>query len=173
MNKQIDVLRVEFEEWTRDRLFPSLDFAYLVDGSVEYHDWEAEQAWQAFQIGFEKGYGGSKPVEPKEATPEDREKLRAAAKNGVEIEPQNQQPLVDFWQGLKEEKTPDWTLTGVQLECGEHGFCVCWQTVSAGFGTFDFYFGKDSKVHCDNERLSKDFIKKTLCKLVDDTILDD
>lgn len=50
---------------------------------------------------------------------------------------------------------------------------VLWGVPDVGFGTFHFYNGKDGKVHCGNETMSKEFIKKVLCDMVDDCVLDD
>ncbi len=47
-----------------------------------------------------------------------------------------------------------------------------WSAKSVGFGEFYFYT-KDNKTHCENEFMSKEFIKKMLCEMVDDCILDD
>lgn len=46
-----------------------------------------------------------------------------------------------------------------------------WAMKGVGFGEFVFY-EKDGIIHIDNECMGKDFIKKALCKMVDDAILD-
>ena len=74
-------------------------------------------------------------------------------------------------------RDPDFTITNVKLHCAgknrhsDGSFLVQWETVSAGFGTTTFYI-KKGKVHCDNETMSRNFLKTVLNKLVDDAILD-
>jgi hypothetical protein len=54
------------------------------------------------------------------------------------------------------------------------GFTVAWEAKDIGFGQFYFYKDEvDGKVHCGNEIMSRDFIKKMLCKMVDECILDE
>ncbi len=47
-----------------------------------------------------------------------------------------------------------------------------WTAKGIGFGSFTFYLKPDGKLHCDNETMGKDFIKKMLCKMVDECVLD-
>ena len=42
-----------------------------------------------------------------------------------------------------------------------------WGIEKFGFGTTTFFY-KDGKLMCDNETLSKESIKKIMCKFVDD-----
>lgn len=49
---------------------------------------------------------------------------------------------------------------------------LMWAVNDVGFGQFYFY-EKDGKIHCDNECMSKEFIKKVLNDMIDDCILDD
>ncbi len=42
-----------------------------------------------------------------------------------------------------------------------------WGKPGTGFGQVLFYT-KDGTLHCDNECMSKEFIKERLCKMVDD-----
>jgi hypothetical protein len=49
---------------------------------------------------------------------------------------------------------------------------VGWSARGIGFGSFYFY-PKDGKLHCDNECMSKEFIKRMLCLMVDQCELDD
>ena len=49
---------------------------------------------------------------------------------------------------------------------GQPGFTVKWETVSAGFGQFQFYVDK-GKFYCDNELMDKLFIAQVLMKMVD------
>ncbi len=73
---------------------------------------------------------------------------------------------------------PDFTIESVKLFCtgqnvhSEGAFTVQWESKSAGFGLTTFYV-KGGKIHCDNEAMSRDFLKTVLNKLVDEAILDD
>lgn len=58
----------------------------------------------------------------------------------------------------------DFTITGVHLETPLE---VTWQTVSAGFGGFYFWIDSAGKLRVDTEGMSKDFVKRALCALVD------
>lgn len=53
-----------------------------------------------------------------------------------------------------------------------HPVTVKWTAKGTGFGEFTFY-SVDGKLHCQNEMMSKDFIKLMLCLIVDKAILDD
>lgn len=61
----------------------------------------------------------------------------------------------------------------VQTSNGEYGeeqtvnIMFAWGIDGFGFGTTTFYY-KDDKLMCDNETLSKEQVKKILCKFVDD-----
>lgn len=46
-----------------------------------------------------------------------------------------------------------------------------WTAKGIGFGTFTFYLDSSGRLRCDNEAMGRDFIKKMLCKMVDDSIL--
>lgn len=48
-----------------------------------------------------------------------------------------------------------------------NGFIVAWGRKNWGFGEFTFAM-KDGKIVCDNECMSKQFIKDVLCALVDE-----
>src|SRR5271165_6110999 len=49
-----------------------------------------------------------------------------------------------------------------------------WSAKGIGFGQMYFYVDKkDGYVHCDNERMSRAFLKETLCKMVDNCVLDE
>lgn len=52
------------------------------------------------------------------------------------------------------------------------GCTFIWNAKGIGFGEFDFYIEGD-KIYCINEHTNKDFIKKMLCKMVDDCELED
>jgi len=52
-----------------------------------------------------------------------------------------------------------------------------WSAKGIGFGSFYFYEKKDDdgniKLYCENECMSKEFIKRMLCIMVDDAIMND
>jgi len=59
----------------------------------------------------------------------------------------------------------------VQISDGEYpenteNIMFSWGIDRFGFGTTTFYY-KDGKLKCDNEAMSKESIKKILCKFVD------
>jgi len=71
-------------------------------------------------------------------------------------------------------KTPDFTITGVQLDhtwneegTNRKGFLLTWQTQSAGFGELVFIMWEDGSLHCDSETMSKSFVKSVFNYLVD------
>jgi len=62
------------------------------------------------------------------------------------------------------------TSTGEFGEEGENqteSIMFIWGIDHFGFGTTTFFY-RDGKLMCDNETLSKESIKKILCKFVDD-----
>lgn len=46
------------------------------------------------------------------------------------------------------------------------GITFSWGRADTGFGQFYFYV-KDKELYCDNEMMSKDFVKEMLCHMVD------
>lgn len=58
--------------------------------------------------------------------------------------------------------------------CEPAGFAdYKWSAKGRGFGGFYFYVDKkDGYVHCDNEIMSREFLKDMLCKMVDNCVLD-
>jgi len=52
------------------------------------------------------------------------------------------------------------------------GFDIQWETRSCGFGRLTFYI-KKGRLFCDNQRMSRKFIKKALCRLADEVELED
>ena len=54
----------------------------------------------------------------------------------------------------------------------ENEFVLQWSMPEVGFGQFRFYT-KDNVVYCDNECMSKEFIKKILCHMIDNCVLED
>jgi hypothetical protein len=51
-------------------------------------------------------------------------------------------------------------------------FSLDWSLKGIGFGQFYFY-EKDGKIYCDNERMSKESIKRVMCAMVDQCELTD
>lgn len=50
----------------------------------------------------------------------------------------------------------------------------CWSETGTGFGELTFYTtAEDDDLHCSNEAMSKEWIKKMLCQMVDECVLDD
>jgi hypothetical protein len=66
-------------------------------------------------------------------------------------------------------KEPDFTVVDVEVLRAPY---LRWQTASAGFGEVRFYRGEDGRVHCENECMSRDFVKSVLMRLVDDAVWD-
>ncbi len=56
---------------------------------------------------------------------------------------------------------------------GQQCFDIWWGAKGFGFGGLYFYVGEDKQMHCSNEFMSKNAIKKILNKMVDDCVLDD
>lgn len=49
-----------------------------------------------------------------------------------------------------------------------------WSATGVGFGQLYFYVDpEDNKVHCANETMGREFIKRTLCAMVDNCVLDE
>lgn len=57
--------------------------------------------------------------------------------------------------------------------CNLGGFIIGWGAVGIGFGTLTFYYGKDGKLHCDNECMSPDFCRAVLEAMMLEANLDD
>lgn len=52
------------------------------------------------------------------------------------------------------------------------GFDIRWETRSCGWGRLTFYV-KKGRLFCDNQHMSRRFIKKVLCRLADEVELED
>ncbi|RWZ87228.1 MAG: hypothetical protein EO766_11930 [Hydrotalea sp. AMD] len=52
-------------------------------------------------------------------------------------------------------------------------FTICWTEHGRGFGQYRFYVSEDGKVHIDNECDGKESIKRIVCRLIDEAVLDD
>lgn len=48
-----------------------------------------------------------------------------------------------------------------------------WTRKNVGFGQLTFYTDEAGNITCRNEMMSKEFIKKMLCQMVDDCSLED
>lgn len=126
-----------------------------------------------------------RPISDKE-----RKRIIKALGKGLKIAPGKEEVLarIDL---SKKPTDADWALTKVYVdscwgpwsrkECpvtldpaagNAGGFDVAWETRGCGFGSLTFYI-KDGKLMCDNEGMGRDFIKKVLSKMVDETLLDD
>lgn len=95
---------------------------------------------------------------------EDRKTIARLAREGK----------VKFDSELVISDNPDFAVTSVKLIGAielEDGFAfdLAWTTKSAGFGHTTFY-NKKGKLYCDNETMSKDFVKAVMCKLVDEAV---
>ena len=67
---------------------------------------------------------------------------------------------------MKQEAMTDVEYAGTRA-APEKGFTIRWATPNVGFG--QFYFWHDGeKVQIASEHMGKEFIKKVLCKMVDD-----
>ena len=58
------------------------------------------------------------------------------------------------------------------LEHSGSGFMIAWGEPGCGFGQLWFY-NKNGVTRIENEYMSKEFIKRMLCRMVDDATLDD
>lgn len=95
---------------------------------------------------------------------EEEKTIRRLAKEGK----------VKFDSELVISDNPDFDITSVKLIGATElkdglAFNLAWTTKSAGFGNTTFYT-KKGKLYCDNEAMSKDFVKTVMCKLVDDSV---
>ena len=49
-----------------------------------------------------------------------------------------------------------------------------WSAKGCGFGQLSFYTKEgDNTIYCNNEMMSKEFVKKMLCQMVDDAVMND
>lgn len=58
--------------------------------------------------------------------------------------------------------------------CSPNGFATfSWTDKGTGFGGMYFYVDeKDGYVHCENEIMGREFLKRMLCSMVDNCVLD-
>lgn len=52
-------------------------------------------------------------------------------------------------------------------------FTVFWSMKGVGWGQYNFYMDENNIVHIQNECMSRESIKKVLCMMVDEAVLDD
>lgn len=95
---------------------------------------------------------------------EDRKTIARLAREGK----------VKFDSELVISDNPDFTIKSVKLIGANEledglAFDLAWTTESAGFGHTTFY-NKKGKLYCDNETMSKDFVKAVMCKFVDEAV---
>lgn len=50
-----------------------------------------------------------------------------------------------------------------------HPFIIEWSVKGVGFGEYAFWM-KDGKIHCDNEAMSRESVKRVLCMMVDQAV---
>jgi hypothetical protein len=60
----------------------------------------------------------------------------------------------------------------IDIPYENHAIGVQWTATGIGFGEFWFKV-ENGKTVCDNEGMSKEFIKQMLCQMVDDCVLKD
>jgi len=63
-------------------------------------------------------------------------------------------------------KNPEFTYADLQKTDRDWQFTLQWGAKGLGFGEFTFFY-KDGKLMLDNECMSKSFVKKALCAMVD------
>ena len=55
----------------------------------------------------------------------------------------------------------------------DNTFIIQWSEPGTGWGEFTFYKDEDGGIHCDNECMSKEFVKKIMNRFIDEIIFDD
>ena len=118
--------------------------------------------------------------ESRDCTPEERQKLIDAAKNGIVLSDEGKEYFARA--GVINGKNPDFTIVSVKPQFwgqyrngdfgNQGGVELRWQSVSAGWGSLTIYVGDDGKLHADTEAMGPNFCKSVLAKLVDDMIVD-
>lgn len=69
-------------------------------------------------------------------------------------------------------------IEGVEIRssgANSHGnpyFCVSWTVKGIGWGEIGFYQDPDGVIHLDDETMGKDFAKRVLCQLIDNSTVD-
>jgi len=63
-------------------------------------------------------------------------------------------------------ENPVFTYANLEKTDRDWQFTLQWGAKGIGLGAFTFFF-KDDKLMCDNECMSKAFVKKALCAMVD------
>lgn len=101
-----------------------------------------------------------------DATKEEKEQIKQAIQEG-RVEWDNEEAIDRLCL-----KNPDFTVvevkvTGIAASC----FRIAWATESAGFGSVTFYLD-EGNLHCDNEAMSRRFLKDVMSKLIDTATLD-
>lgn len=93
----------------------------------------------------------------------------------VRVEKGHEKALKNFEDALAGKKKFDHKLVEVKITSAwgpnklcDGGFDVAWSTISAGWGSFTFYKRKNGQWICDNEAMSRKFLKTVLCKLADE-----
>ena len=109
----------------------------------------------------------------------DNEELANAIQNGVKIDEANKEAFSNMISNFADGQKSDFTIADVQLrqcwgpwkkrgkEGNQGGFDVAYQMATAGFGSVTIVLKNDGTIYCDNEGMSRKFVKEVLCKLVD------
>jgi hypothetical protein len=98
---------------------------------------------------------------------------RAISAGRVFVDKKNANEMRALDKRMRSRRKPDFSLTRVSLKLHGKAVSVEWGTKTAGWGEFVFYPGKDGKPRCDNEIMSRAFLKEVLCKLADEIPFDD
>ena len=48
-----------------------------------------------------------------------------------------------------------------------------WEAKGVGFGQMEFHVGEDGYVHCYNEIMGREFLKKMLCQMIDNAVMEE
>lgn len=82
--------------------------------------------------------------------------------------------IQDFFNSMENSCHPVTYSDEEEMDDGQVLFS--WSAKGVGFGQLYFYFKEEDgtpMLHCDNEGMSKEFIKKMLCCMVDEAIMND
>lgn len=65
-----------------------------------------------------------------------------------------------------EENFPNFEIVDIGVEFANNAMRIKWSTKTAGFGTTTFYLDQ-GQLCCDNEAMSKNFLKTVMSKFID------
>ena len=97
---------------------------------------------------------------------------------GVKRDPQTGEEITrrredEDWEFLSSDhnllfRVPVFTESSIKILSGRRvGFKLQWNTERTGFGEFIFYLDDNGQIACENETMSKNFVKQALCSMVD------